>query len=262
MTATSLTTAPAAINGVPICGADERLTPEVLRQRACSELLRQAACRSGLLGEDDAPGADGILSEAASDAIEALLERELAVEEPSEEVCRRYFDNNPAAYRSGERVQVRHILFAVTPGTDVVALRRQAEATLLEVRCHDDEGGDRFGRAAHDLSNCPSGAEHGALGWLDRSSCVPEFAAEIFGCTEVGVLPRLVNTRFGLHVVEVQARDPGKALSFEAAQGAIASTLRNQRYVTELRRYVASLAAQARIEGVDLDAFGQVLDNG
>jgi peptidyl-prolyl cis-trans isomerase C len=31
----------------------------------------------------------------------------------------------------------RHILFAVTQGVDVSALRQRAEATLLNVRCHD-----------------------------------------------------------------------------------------------------------------------------
>lgn len=262
MAASSLTTTLPAVNGVPLCGTDERLAAEVLRQRACSELLRQAATRAGLLGEDDVPSADGILSEAASGAIEALLERVLDLEEPSEEACRRYYGNNAAAYRRGERVHVRHILFAVTPGTDVAALRRQAEATLLEVRCHPEDGADRFGQAAHDLSNCPSGAERGALGWLERSGCVSEFAAEIFGHTEVGVLPRLVHTRFGLHVVEVLARDPGEPLSFDAARGAVSATLRNQRYVTALRRYVASLADEANIDGVDLDVFEQPLDNG
>ena len=262
MPQTTLASSVPRVNHVRLCGADEGLAPEVLRQRACSELLRQAACHAGLLCEDDMPSVDGILSEAASDAIEALLDRSLVVEDPSEEACRRYYDNNAASYRRGERVQVRHILFAVTPGADLRALRRQAEATLLKVRCHDEGDADRFGQAAHDLSNCPSGAEYGALGWLERSGCVPEFAAEIFGHDEVGVLSRLVHTRFGLHVVEVLARDPGQLLPFDAARGAVAATLRNRRYVTELRRFVSSLAAAASIDGVDLDAFVQVMDNG
>jgi len=262
MAQTTLAVTVPSVNDVPLCGVDECLSPEVVRQRACSELLRQAACHAGLLGEEDAPGVDGILSEAASDAIEALLDRNLAVDDPSDEACRRYYANNVASYRRGERVRVRHILFAVTPGSDLRALRRQAEATLLQVRCHDEGDTDRFGQTAQDLSNCPSGAERGALGWLERSACAPEFAAEIFGHSEVGVLPRLVHSRFGLHVVEVLARDPGQTLPFETARGAVCATLRNRRYVTELRRYVASLAAEARIEGVDLDAFEQVMDNG
>jgi len=60
----------------------------------------------------------------------------------------------------------------------------------------------------------------------------------------------------------VLARDPGQLLPFDAARGAVAATLRNRRYVTELRRFVSSLAAAASIDGVDLDAFVQVMDNG
>ena len=61
------------VNGVPLCDAAERLDTAELRQRACSELLRQAAVGQGLLSADDALTADGVLSEAATQAIEALF---------------------------------------------------------------------------------------------------------------------------------------------------------------------------------------------
>ena len=38
---------------------------------------------------------------------------------------------------------------------------------------------------------------------------------------EVGVLPRLVHSRFGLHVVEVLAREGGTAQAFESVRGAV-----------------------------------------
>jgi len=153
----------------------------------------------------------------------------------------------------GERAHLRHILFAVTPGVDVVALRKRAEGALLDVRSHG-AGEDPFPEAARTLSNCPSGQDGGALGWLGRQDCAPEFAREIFGQSDVGVLPRLVHSRFGLHVVEVLQREAGTEQPFEAVQGAIAMTLRQQSYVTALRQYLALLAGQAEIEGVDLDA--------
>ena len=65
----------ASVNGVALHAAGEILPPEELRQRACTELLRQAAMRAGLLPADDPLPADGVISEAASLAIEALLER-------------------------------------------------------------------------------------------------------------------------------------------------------------------------------------------
>ncbi len=243
-----------SINRVPLAAEDATLPADELRQRACTELLRQAAQQAELLDADDAPGTDGAISEAAADAIEALLEQSLSLPDPSDEACRRNYAAHQALYRTGERVRVRHILFAVTPGVDVVALRKRAEMALLEVRCFDGKAAETFGATARQLSNCPSGAEGGDLGWLESEDCAPEFARELFGHIEVGVLPRLVHSRFGLHVVEVLERDAGMQQPFEAVKGAVAMSLHQQTYVTALRQYLQLLAGQALVEGVELDA--------
>lgn len=244
----------ARVNGVALSSAGERLTPEELRQRACTELLRQTAQRAGLLDRADAATADGVISEAAAEAIDALLERELKVPEPTEEACVRHHAAHESAYRAGERVRVRHILFAVTPGVDVAALRKKAEPIFLDVRCHDGSGADAFAEAARKWSNCPSGERGGDLGWLESGDCAPEFARELFGRSEIGVLPRLVHSRFGLHVVEVLAREPGAARPFEVVRGAVATALRQQAFVTALRQYLSVLAGEADVEGVELEA--------
>ncbi|MEO8346915.1 MAG: peptidylprolyl isomerase, partial [Betaproteobacteria bacterium] len=153
-----------------------------------------------------------------------------------------------------ERVRVRHILFAVTPGVDVVALRRQAEMAMLDVRCFDGTASAKFADVAGKMSNCPSGASGGDLGWLVSEDCAPEFARELFGHTEVGVLPRLVHSRFGLHVVEILAREQGTQHPFEAVRGAVEIALRQQTYVVALRQFLQLLAGEGTLEGVDLDA--------
>ncbi|MEO8936328.1 MAG: peptidylprolyl isomerase [Burkholderiaceae bacterium] len=242
------------INGVAVNAESEVLAPEALRQRAYTELLRQAAVRDGLLDADDVAPLDGVVSEAASQAIDAWLEAELHLPEPSEQACLRHHAAHQARYRTGEQVRVRHILFAVTPGSDVVALRNRAEICLLDVRCHDGTAGDGFGRSARELSNCPSGELGGELGWLKPDDCAPEFARELFGHIEVGVLPRLVHSRFGLHVVEVLEREGGVPQSFEDVRGAVAMALRQQTWVTALRQCLQLLAGQAVVEGIDLDA--------
>ena len=244
----------ARVNGVALHAAAEALTPEELRQRACTELLRQAAQTAGMLSATDAPSTDGVIGEQAAKAIEALLEDRLQVPEPSEDECRRHYLAHAGAYRTGETVHLRHILFAVTPGVDLGALRKRAEAALLEVRSHDERDGDRFGAAARMLSNCPSGAEGGDLGWLAAPDCAPEFAREVFGHAAVGVLPRLVHSRFGLHVVEILGRNAGVAQPFAEVRRAVACLLRQQAYVTALCQYLRVLAGQAVIENVDLDA--------
>lgn len=243
----------ASVNGVALHSPDEKLSAEALRQRACTELLRQAAQAADLLAASDMASPDGVISEAASNAIEALLEKELKVPEPSDEACHRHYAAHEGNYRTGERARVRHILFAVTPGVDVVALRKQAEPVYLDVRCHDGAAVDRFAESARKFSNCPSGADGGDLGWLGAEDCAPEFAREVLGHVEVGVLPRLVHSRFGLHVVEVLEREPGVAQSFDAVRGAVANSLRQQTFITALRQYLSLLAGAAMVEGVELD---------
>ncbi|RPJ48540.1 MAG: peptidylprolyl isomerase [Betaproteobacteria bacterium] len=253
-TESALDCAVASINGVALSQRDETLPAAELRQRACTELLRQAAQSAGLLAADDPAAADGVISEAAAAAIEALLERSLPVPEPSLEDCRRHYAAHEGSYRTGERVRMRHILFAVTPGVDVVALRKRAEIALLDVRCHDGNASGVFASAARELSNCPSAAAGGDLGWLSAADCAPELARELFGHAEVGVLPRLVHSRFGLHVVEVLEREPGLVQPFASVQGAVANTLRQQTYMTAVRQYLQLLAGQAVVIGVDLEA--------
>ena len=243
----------ALVNGVALNAPHELLDEETLRQRACTELLRQAAQQAGLLPASDVPGVEGAISVEASNAIEQLLERELDLPDPSEEACRRYHEAHPAAHAQGERAQLRHVLFAVTPGVDVKQLRLRAEALLIELRCADD-GGTQFAKAAAQWSNCPSGQQGGDLGWLTRADCAPEFAREVFGSAEIGVLARLVHSRFGLHVVEVVAREAGQQPAFEDVRQAIALTLRQQAWVNALRQYLQLLAGAAVVEGVALDA--------
>ena len=243
----------ASINGVALHAPGESLAPELLRQRACTELLRQQAQREGLLAPDDTPGLDGATSEAATAAIEALLEKALQVPEPSEDACRRYHAGHPSFGGQGARAHLRHVLFAVTPGIDVGLLRQRAEALLMELRCAD-EGGPAFGEAARQWSNCPSGAQGGDLGWLTPEDCAPEFAREIFDSQEVGVLSRLVHSRFGLHIVQVCGRDPAQQTAFEDVRASIALVLRQQSWVNAMRQYLQLLAADAEVEGVQLDA--------
>jgi peptidyl-prolyl cis-trans isomerase C len=214
--------------------------------------LQCAAVDAGLLDAAEPLPREGIPSVTAAEAIEALLDRELQLPEPDDAACRRHHAANPARFGRGERARLRHVLFAVTPGVDVAALRRRAEACLIDLRaaCADagvDAGAEadhRFAAAARELSNCPSGTSGGDLGWLRAEDCASEFAREIFfGHAEVGVLPRLAHTRFGLHVVQVLEREAGQVPSYEEVREAVAQSLRRQSCAAALQQFLRSLAA-------------------
>jgi peptidyl-prolyl cis-trans isomerase C len=237
-------------------GAGARVAAE--RAAATRELLLQRARALGLLpgnvGEHhhDAPGhephTDG--EDGEDRAIEAVLEREVRTPTPGEAECLRFYEANPQRFRSGDLVFARHILFAVTPGAPVEALRRTAEGTLHSVR----EDPSRFEQLARECSNCPSGQHGGNLGQLSRGESVPEFEQELFDSTELGVLPRLVRTRYGFHVVAVDRRIEGNAVPFEAVRERIAEFLAERVQAQALAQYVRVLAGEAEIRGVDLGA--------
>lgn len=244
------------VNGIALCDASELLDAAELRQRACTELLRQSAMSEGLLAVDDPAPRAGAISEAAGGAIEQLLDAELQLPEPDDSAGRRHYQAHAARYARGERVLARHVLFAVTPGVDINALRQRAEACLLDVRSATPEeqaAGDRFAAAASASSNCPSGAQGGQLGWLRIEDCAPEFARELFGHAEIGVLPRLVHSRFGLHVVQVLEREAGTVPPYEQVRAAVMQQLRQQSFATALSQYLRLLAGRARLVGVDLE---------
>jgi len=210
------------------------------RALAIRELLLQRASELGLAG---AEGRDD------EGAIDALIEREVTTPVPTEEECSHYYRRHPRAFRSGDLVEAAHILLAVTPNAPLEAIREQAEAILRQALA--EPGG--FGDLAARFSNCPSGAQGGSLGQLARGDTVPEFEQALFEGAATGVLPQLVKSRYGFHVVLVNRRVEGAALPFEAVHARIAEYLAEGVRRRALSQYVRILAGRARITGVELE---------
>jgi peptidyl-prolyl cis-trans isomerase C len=214
---------------------------------AIRELLLQRARELGLDGSTSGKGED--------DVLDAVLEREVVTPEPTEEECRRYYDRHPEQFRSGDLVEASHILFAVTPNAPVNEIRAMAEAALKFVSAEPQ----RFTEFAGKYSNCSSSAQGGNLGQLRRGDTVPEFEAVLFDSAVTGILPRLVNTRFGFHIVHVERRVAGKQVPFEMVKERIAGRLKEKVQRSALRQYVQILAGKAEVKGIDLNAANSPL---
>lgn len=227
------------VNGVAV---DAQGHPSA-QAAAVRELLRQRAFALGLV----AAGASG---EETEEAIERLLEKEVVTPDAGEAECRRYYEAHAAEFASGELAFARHILFQVTPGAPVPAIRAKAELALADLA----RDPSRFESYARECSNCPSGQHGGNLGQLGRGETVPEFEQALFNGAYTGVYPQLVKTRYGFHILAVDRREPGRRIPFEAARAQIASRLRERVMHRALQQYVSVLAGQAELHGVDLQA--------
>ena len=169
--------------------------------------------------------------------IDAVLDREIHVPTPDDTACRHYYATHPAEFSSGDLVEASHILFAVLPGTDVQALIGQAEGTLRRVRAAPET----FEAVAAEFSNCPSGVQGGRLGQLRRGEVVPELESVLFDGEDLGVLPRLVRSRHGLHVLRVDHRVRGERLGFEQARAAVEIRLTGLAWEIAARQFVTLL---------------------
>jgi len=210
------------------------------RALAVRELLRQRAVALALIG-CDVPITD--------EALDLLLAREQpSLPAPDRESCERYYMRNTARFRRNEIVYASHILFAVTNGVPLSLLRRRAESALSDVLAAPQT----FEAVAREMSNCPSGGVGGSLGQLLRGDAVPEFESVVFDSPTQGVLPRLVNTRFGFHIVRVDRRVEGDIIPFTEVADSIAAFLSEQVRRQAVRQYLGVLAADAQIDGVEL----------
>ncbi|MCS4502658.1 Chaperone SurA [wastewater metagenome] len=207
---------------------------------AVRELLRQRAVETGLATEAEAD--DGV--------IDALIEREVTIPEAGDDDCRAYYENNRERFREPPRVYARHILLAALPDDPDkrVSQRDQAEALIAE--CRD---GAPFIDLARRHSDCPSREYGGELGEIAPGATVPEFERAVWRLPE-GLAARPVETRYGWHVVDVQSHEPGHLPDYETVRPRIADYLTERVRRRAFGQYVRLLAAEADIEGVDLDA--------
>lgn len=221
------------------------------RALAVRELLRQEAARRGLVPVPrDLGGGRRETEEEA--AIRLLLEDAITVSAPSEAEIRAAYNAAPERYRAPDLYEAAHILYAALPGdaSARAGARGRAEAALA-VLVRDAAA---FAEIAARESDCPSRDAGGRLGQISEGDVVPEFAHALARLAEGEIAAEPVETRYGFHVVRLDARAEGAVLPYEAVRSRIASAIERARWAAAARAFVAELAAAARIEGVNLES--------
>ncbi|MFO1188659.1 MAG: peptidylprolyl isomerase [Alphaproteobacteria bacterium] len=193
---------------------------------------------------------DGGRESDADALVRSLVESAVTIEEPDEAACRAAYDRAPDRYRSPDIVEAEQILLAASPSDKdayeaAIEKARGLIATLVENR-------DRFGDLARALSACPSRANGGKLGQLQRGQTVPEFETFLFALDEGQLCPVPIRTRFGVHVLRVTCRADGRLLPFESVRLQVASELRAERWQGAVQKHVNRLVAATPMTGVML----------
>lgn len=197
--------------------------------------------------------AEGLDTSDTDAAIGALMEKEIQVEPVDEATCREFYEQYPERFNSGESAEASHILFPLTGGDELsnMLTKSKAEGVLGEVQA----GPSLFATLAEQHSSCPSGKQGGNLGRFGRGQMVPEFDQAVFSTDAGQIIPHLVQTQFGYHIIQVNARHPGEPISFDDVKERLQQYLTQMAGSKMMHQYLSGLVSAAKIEGYTMPAL-------
>lgn len=221
------------------------------RALAIRALLLQEARRLGL-----AP-APAVLARGRRETdeealIRAVMEARLDPKPVPESAVRAAYDRDPDAFRAPTLYAAAHILLAAAP--DDREARASAEGLARHLVAELATNPGAFDRLARLHSACSSREAGGRLGQVGAGDTVPEFEAALEQLAEGDITPEPVQTRYGLHIIRLDARARGDVLPFESVAPRIREALERAAWAHGARALVAELVAAAEVSGIELKA--------
>ena len=133
-----------------------------------------------------------------------------------------------------------HIL--IKPDTESAAdksrARQEAQGLLNQIR-----NGANFALLARDNSDDPSSSAGGDLGWFDETRMVKPFADAVFSRTSEGLVPRVIETEFGYHIINVTGKKTNKIFKVATIEREISASDITRDEAFRKADYFASLTA-------------------
>ncbi|MDH3739384.1 MAG: peptidylprolyl isomerase, partial [Alphaproteobacteria bacterium] len=181
--------------------------------------------------------------------IRTLLADQITTPTADDAACRRYYDNNPKRFHSADIFEASHILLSADP-TDTEAYAAcvsEAKAIIATLTARPDD----FDDIARQRSDCSSGKEGGRLGQITKGQTTPEFETFLFALAEGQLCPQPVKTPYGVHVLRLDRREPGRLMPFEMVRDLIATYIEEASWRRAVSQYIRLLAGRSTIEGID-----------
>lgn len=190
------------------------------------------------------------------DALRERYRRELAIKkmkqkmiyekaEVTEDMARRYYDENKNRFLAPEKLKLWEIFFEVPANAtkeEREAKRKKAEEILQRIK-----NGEDFGRLAWDYSEDRYKYKSGELGYIHRGRLNPEVERALKN-VKAGEITDVIETIYGYYIFKVDEIVPPKQLSFDEAKEKLIRQLKESR-VKELRdAYIKRLREKAKIE--------------
>ena len=179
--------------------------------------------------------------------VEQVLESAVFSEiEISVDTVHDFYDQHSEQFTEGGGVRIRHILLRLSPTAseeDKATVRERAETLRLEA-----EHGADFAALAREHSEDPESAANGGdLGVVVAGQTMPAFEQAAFSL-EPGELSNIVETPFGLHIIQLVGREEPTTVAFEEARAQIHEFLLLQAQQAGTVAFIEELKANYDVE--------------
>jgi peptidyl-prolyl cis-trans isomerase C len=202
------------------------------------QLLLEQANKLGFDVENDEEG-----------AVQKLLAQEVSYDDPSDETCVRYFEQNRHKFTTMPLMEVDHILLAAAK--DDIAGRDEAKKTAQYIIEQLKSDPSLFTSLARQYSACPSKETGGSLGQISKGQTVPEFERQLMNLPE-GLAEKAIESRYGLHVVNISRKIAGKPLEYDMVSDKVRGYLIHRASHLAIQAYIQGLVELAVIDGVEI----------
>ncbi len=178
-----------------------------------------------------------------------IIVRKLIVDgiKVTDEEIREEYEKNKESYKTEEEVKASHILIKVDAEMSDEE-KEEAKETALEI-LKEVINGEDFAKMAKEYSASPEGFQcEGDLGWFPRDKMVKEFSDEAFEGKEGEIIPHLVETQFGYHIIKVTGRRPAGYMPIEEARKKIEEELLSEKRTAKYDKLKEQLQKQYPVQ--------------
>ena len=157
-----------------------------------------------------------------------------------------FYQKNPTQFQQPERVRASHILISFPQNADEAA-KKEARTKAAEILKEVKAGKDFAALAKQHSTDPGSGSNGGDLGFFQKGQMVPPFEEAAFAL-KPGETSDLVESQFGVHIIRMVDRQPGRTVPIDEVRPKIQQYLEGQGRQQQTQVFVDALKAKGKIE--------------
>lgn len=167
----------------------------------------------------------------------------------SEEMSRKFYDENPTQFEAPEMVKAAHILIAIktADGQDLPDDVRTEKRKLADKVLARAKAGEDFTALIKEYSEDPGVSQNDGVYTFRRGQMVPPFEAAAWDLAP-DEISDIVVTDFGYHIIKKHESLPARIQEFAETQKSIEEYLRNMELQKVLQDYISELKKDPSVQ--------------